>query len=339
MFNELKNKKITMIKKMMFVALAMMMAVSGCKAGEQTENNTEKAANGLVKELRTVGKFSGISLIGSCRVICMPGNKASVMVEAPEGELDKLLTEVKNGMLTISREKIAGVRVLAPNKKDRTTVYVTMPTLRSVKLVGSGDVIVKGKVENDDKLNVSLSGSGDIEFNDIDVKFSNFSLAGSGDIKTGNVKSRLLTEISLAGSGDIKVGNIETDNAKVSLAGSGDVYASQVKALNVSVSAVGSGDVKIGYVDCASLHVKQVSSSDITIGKIKAVTTNVNKTGSGSLKLAGMTNTYNEVKHGNGKIDKSGLKYDKTTQKKQASWQSVSRGNGTTSPNGIEAEP
>ena len=321
------------------MALAMMMTVSGCKAGEQVASDTKKTANGLVRENREVGEFNGISLIGACKVVCTPGSKASVVVETPKQELEKLQTEVRNGILTISRKKIAGVRVLAPNKKDRTTVYVTMPTLRSVKLVGSGDVIVKGKVENDDKLNVSLSGSGDIEFNDIDVKFSNFSLAGSGDIKTGNVKSRLLTEISLAGSGDIKVGNIETDNAKVSLAGSGDVYASQVKALNVSVSAVGSGDVKIGHVDCASLHVKQVSSSDITIGKIKAVTTNVNKTGSGSLKLAGMTNTYNEVKHGNGKIDKSGLKYDKTTQKKQASWQSMSRGNGTTSPNGIEAEP
>ena len=303
------------MKKIFFMAFAMMMAMNGCKAGEHGESGV--TAGNVVQETRNVGEFNGVTLIGSHKVVCTPGKDYSVVVEAPKEAAGRLLTEVKNGILTISKEKIAGVRVVTSNKDDeKTTVYVTLPKLQIVHLMGSGDIIVKGKTEYNEKLRVSLVGSGNIEFDDIDVKFSDISLAGSGDIKINSIKTKLV-ELKLTGSGDMHVG--------------------QVKGSNVAVSSTGSGDMKVDNVDCAMLNINHVSSCDVTIGNVKAVTTNVNKVGSGDLKLAGTTTYYNEVKHGSGKINKSGLKYDKTTQTKQNGWQSVS--NGTTSPNGIEAEP
>lgn len=303
------------MKKIFFVAFAMMMAMNGCKAGEQGENSV--TVGNVVQEIRKVGEFNGVTLIGSHRVVCTPGKDYSVVVEAPKEAAGRLLTEVKNGMLTISKEKIAGVRVVTSNKDDeKTTVYVTLPKLQIVHLMGSGDIIVKGKTEYNEKLRVSLVGSGNIEFDDIDVKFSDISLAGSGDIKINSIKTKLV-ELKLTGSGDMHVG--------------------QVKGSNVAVSSTGSGDMKVDNVDCAMLNINHVSSCDVTIGNVKAVTTNVNKVGSGELKLAGTTTYYNEVKHGSGKVDKGSLKYDKTKQKMQVGWQIES--SGTTSPNGIEAEP
>ena len=303
------------MKKIFFVAFAMMMAMNGCKAGEQGENSV--TAGNVVQEIRNVGEFNGVTLIGSHRVVCTPGKDYSVVVEAPKETAGRLLTEVKNGMLTISKEKIAGVRVVTSNKDDeKTTVYVTLPKLQIVHLMGSGDIIVKGKTEYNEKLRVSLVGSGNIEFDDIDVKFSDISLAGSGDIKINSIKTKLV-ELKLTGSGDMHVG--------------------QVKGSNVAVSSTGSGDMKVDNVDCAMLNINHVSSCDVTIGNVKAVTTNVNKVGSGELKLAGTTTYYNEVKHGSGKVDKGSLRYDKTKQKMQGGWQIES--SGTTSPNGIEAEP
>ena len=324
------------MKKTVFVALAMLTAICGCKAGEQAENQTVKSTDKVVKETRQVDEFSGITLIGSCKVICTLDSTRSVVVEAPKEAAQQLLTEVMpDGVLNIRHKKIAGVSVIGA-KEDRTTVYVTVPTLQSIKLIGSGDIIVKGKVISDDKLNVVLSGSGDIEFSKVDVKFANFSLAGSGDIAVGNIKSKQ-AKVSLAGSGDIKVDGIASDGAQIILAGSGDIAVGNVKAAMVTATATGSGDMKIGWVNCAVLDINQTTSSgNVTVG-VKAVTTNVNMVGSGNLKLSGTTNVYNEVKHGSGKINKSGLKYDKTTQTKQNGWQSVS--NSTTSPNGIEAEP
>lgn len=323
------------MKKIFFVAFAMMMAMNGCKAGVQGENSV--AAGNVVQEIRNVGEFNGVTLIGSHKVVCTPGKDYSVVVEAPKEAAGRLLTEVKNGMLTISKEKIAGVRVVTSNKDDeKTTVYVTLPKLQIVHLMGSGDIIVKGKTEYNEKLRVSLVGSGNIEFDDIDVNFSDISLAGSGDIKINSIKTKLV-ELKLTGSGDMDVRNVYSDNTKVSLAGSGDVHVGQVKGSNVAVSSTGSGDMKVDNVDCAMLNINHVSSCDVTIGNVKAVTTNVSKVGSGDLKLAGKTVYYNEVKHGSGKVDKGSLRYDKTKQKMQGGWQIES--SGTTLPNGIEAEP
>ena len=211
------------MRKIFFVAFAMIMAISGCKAGEQSENRVSAATDDIVKETRNVGKFSGITLIGSYKVICTPGKDYGVVVEATKGAATKLLTEVKNGMLTISKEKIAGVRVVTNNREDnKTTIYVTLPQLQDIKLIGSGDIIVKGKVASDNGLRVSLSGSGDIELDEVTANYTKFSLAGSGDVKINNVKGKQ-TELQLAGSGDMVVKNVDVDHASINLAGSGDM--------------------------------------------------------------------------------------------------------------------
>lgn len=326
------------MKKIVLMAFAILMAVSGCKAGEQSEGLATVAGK-VVKESRAVGAFNGIALIGSCKVVCAQGDRHSVVVEAPKEVATKLKTEVKDGVLTISREKIAGVRMVANNKDDRqTTVYVTAPQLQKISLVGSGDIVVKGKITSNERLQVSLSGSGDIAMGDVEVKSASFSLAGSGDIKAHDVKGNQV-ELSLAGSGDVEVNGVEADKAKFNLAGSGDVRVKEVKAPNVAVNAAGSGDLAVGKVDCTLLNVNHASSSDVNISNLKAVTTKVNKVGSGNLTIAGTTGTYNEVKHGSGSIKKSGLIYGKSGQKPQNGGLNVSREDTPTSPNGIEAEP
>ena len=317
------------MKKIVLMALAMVMTVSGCKAGEQTESNEKKTAGGLVRENREVGNFTGISLIGSCRVVCTLDTKASVVVETPKQELEKLQTEVKNGVLTISRKKIAGVRVIYGKDDERTTVYVTVPTLKKVSLVGSGDIVVKGKVKSDGVLDVSLSGSGDIEMGDVDAHYVKFSLAGSGDVKVGNVKSPQV-ELSLAGSGDIAVKSVDAELAAVNLAGSGDVQVGLVKASDVAaVRMAGSGDMTIDRVDCGRLDISQLSSSDLRLKAVKATITKVSKSGSGSLWISGTTGAYEKVVRGNGVYDK------KLIRQTEGRPRTVS----TSSPNGIEAQP
>ena len=334
------NEQQTMrMKKIVLMAFAILMAVSGCKAGEQSESPVRTAAGSIVKENRAVGEFNGITLIGSYKVICSQGDSHSVVVEARKEVAEKLKTEVKDGMLTISREKIAGVQVVTNGKEDnRATVYVTLPQLQKLSLVGSGDIIVKDKITSNDKLQVSLSGSGDIVMGDVEVKSASFMLAGRGDVKAHNVLATQV-ELSLAGSGDVEVNGVEAEQAKFNLAGSGDVVVSEVKALNVAVNAAGSGDMTVGKVTCTLLNVNHASSSNVTISNMKSVTTNVNKVGSGDLKIAGTTSNYNEVKHGSGSIKKNDLIYSKSGQKVQNGGLNVSREDTPTSPNGIEAEP
>ncbi|MCH5312699.1 MAG: DUF2807 domain-containing protein, partial [Prevotella sp.] len=97
------------MKKILFVALTMMMAIGGKAESEK----------------RNVGEFSGVTLIGSYTVICTQGKDCSVVVEAPKEIAEQLQTEVKKGTLTISKKKIAGVNVISSDKENsKTTVYV-----------------------------------------------------------------------------------------------------------------------------------------------------------------------------------------------------------------------
>ena len=306
------------MKKILFVALAMMMAIGGRAESEK----------------RNVGEFSKITLIGSCKVICTLGKDCSVVVEAPKEIAEQLQTEVKKGTLTISKKKIAGVNVISSDKENsKTTVYVTTPKLHDIKLIGSGDIIVKGKLTSDNGLTATLSGSGDIELDEVIANYTKFSLAGSGDIKVNSVKG-MQTELQLAGSGDMVVKNIDVDHAAINLAGSGDMQVAAVKAASVvAVRLAGSGDMTIGKVDCKRLDISQSSSGNMKVNDVKAVNTKVKKIGSGDLKIAGTTNTYGKIVHGYGKLSDSDLKYTKIEQVISSQRAEL------LSPNGIEAQP
>lgn len=250
-----KNQFETM-KKILFVALAMMMAIGGRAESEK----------------RNVGEFSGVTLIGSYTVICTQGKDCSVVVEAPKEIAEQLQTEVKKGTLTISKKKIAGVNVISSDKADtEAIVYVTLPKLRNVTLVGTGDIQVKGKIECDEELNVSLSGSGDIEMGDMEVNSSKFSLAGTGDIKVNSVKSAQV-EMNLAGTGDMEFKKVDADKTTINIAGSGDMRVGQITASYLMVRMDGSGNLKIAGT--AKIYNKMlrgssnVEDSNLRIGSI-----------------------------------------------------------------------
>lgn len=119
---------------------------------------------------------------------------------------------------------------------QHVTVEISLPELQSACIEGSGDlsledvsqddieleingsgtVIVAGKVK---RLNVEISGSGDVKAKDLITEIADLRVAGSGDIKA-HVTQSLTARI--AGSGDIKIwGNPAQRDTRVS--GSGDI--------------------------------------------------------------------------------------------------------------------
>lgn len=337
--------------RQILMAAAIMIAMSGCKAGEQGDNMVKVADRDLKREARTVGNFDAVTLIGSYDVVYSQGKTTKVEVVAPDNVMDKITTEVKNGTLTISTNKIAGVTVITRTSDD-VTVYVTSPMVTQMNLIGSGDITAKGLVKSD-RLKLNLQGSGDMDFNNIECKNLTANLQGSGDLKISKVSTSETALLQLQGSGDFEVGDADSPKLVVTLQGSGDMNINRVSSADiVSTTLQGSGDMTLSSINCKTLDVKQYGG-DMKIKNIKAVKSNVNLMGSGDMtadfnscsnltatlygsgdmRLSGATNMYSKQKRGSGNI------YDNNLKRSQTMSAGSSMERSAFSPNGIEAQP
>jgi Putative auto-transporter adhesin, head GIN domain len=137
---------------------------------------------------------------------------------------DSLSVEVRNytNLLPYIETKVVGNTLVIDNdgwlSHSDGVVMITIPTLSSVDLVGSGNINTVGTFNFND-LGIYIGGSGD------------FSL--SGTCKNLNTK--------ITGSGEIHAFNLPTDNVNVVLAGSGNLKLNVLRSLDVSIT--GSGDV------------------------------------------------------------------------------------------------
>lgn len=242
------------MRKIFLTVLVMLMTMSGCKAGENSENSIVATDKEMVKEVRNVGKFSGIKLLGSYDVIYKQGNTTRVEVEAPRKIMETLSTEVRGGILVISPQrnvKIAGVTVSGNIKiygYENAKIYVTSPELDNVVLQGSGDICADGPVKAD-KLDIRLYGSGDIIFKNIEVKELDAYLKGSGDLRLSNVKA-IIADIHLHGSGDLKSHFKDCGKLRSWLQGSGDITLSGKVGIYESYKT-GAGDIDESNLDYA----------------------------------------------------------------------------------------
>ena len=185
---------------------------------------------------RHLSGFSSVNVAGSFDVYITQGNTESVKVEADDEVIDKIITEVKGGVLKIYTKSSNGFNWNWSGEKKRV-VRVTAKDLTAINLTGSDDVYFKEGIRTQNLI-VNLSGSGDIT-GKIDVKNLQSSLVGSGDISLNGRADNSVVKVS--GSGDYSGRNLITTNTVVKVIGSGDASVNVSDKLDASVA--GSGDV------------------------------------------------------------------------------------------------
>ena len=231
-----------MLKPIVFVSTAALI-LSGCgiARGNASEDRSPKTTRSF-----DLKGFESVSLKGSDDVRVLTGPSFAVSASGRQKILDDLDIRVEDGVLVVTRKDRKGWHIGWNDDDQGAVVTVTMPTLRSASLMGSGDLSVDSTAE--DKFAASLAGSGDLSIANARAADTNLTLAGSGDL-TAKGKAATLA-INLAGSGDLDTSGLESQTVSVSLAGSGDVKAHATS--KASVSIVGSGDVTVtGTKDCA----------------------------------------------------------------------------------------
>jgi hypothetical protein len=189
-----------MKKRIVMVVLACMLLV-------------EAYAN---HEERKVEPFTGVSLRLEATLYVEQGEKQKVEITAKPETLERIVTEVKNGLLIIRYTRTGGKFEPGP-----VGIKVTMPVIAQLNMAANGMFYSEKPIESD-TIVLSLSGSGELVVN------------GSGKA-TG-------VQIQGTGSGHFIASDFETDAADVRINGSGDVRLTVHETLKARI--VGPGDIR-----------------------------------------------------------------------------------------------
>lgn len=215
--------------------------------GEQVQGSGR-----IVKQVRQVSNFHGLSLSVPAQVELRIGNTEGLTIEADDNLLPLLETVVDNGTLEIRPAR----RNLNFRSKS-IRVVVQARSIERLALGGSGSI--DADALRTGRLKVDIGGSGSVNLKGVESEVLAVSVGGSGDLKAGAGKVGALT-VSIGGSGDVDLGRVQANNAKVSIAGSGEAAVWVREELAVSIA--GSGDVDY-YGD------PRVSKSSVGSGSVR----------------------------------------------------------------------
>ncbi len=224
------------------------------------DNNESWSSNGwggekvvgtgdVIMETRDVRDFTGVSSSIAADIDIKQSSTFKVTVEGQKNILDLLETVVSDGKLKISFKKGYSMRY---NKN--LEVHIEAPNFTSINMGGSGDVRAEG-VLSGEKLDISVSGSGNFNLPKLQFTDMKIGISGSGNITLGGSAER--AELKISGSGNLKAQDLKAQSVNCRVSGSGDVSCFAAKEFDAIVS--GSGDIR--YSGSPATVKKKVSGS------------------------------------------------------------------------------
>ena len=205
-----------------------------------------------IKDNRPVDEFSLIKIQSAFNVFLTQGDSYSVVVEAPEELMDKVITEVRgNGLKVYSRGNI--------NNSGRIHVYIEFKDLEELDISGAsnveGETLIKAEI-----LDLKVGGAGNT-YLDLEV-------------------DRLTTDVSGAGNVELN-GKARSHNVKIS--GAGNFRAYGFKCDKLLIESNGAAHVKVYAVNEIEAYAKGASSITYKGNPEKVM---VNSSGAGDIKRA-----------------------------------------------------
>lgn len=188
------------------------------------------------RETREVKNFDSVSLSGEGNLVIEQGDQEGLVIEADEGLLPYLKSEVKEGKLKLGIRSWLDALFLWP--RGPVHYSVQMKQVAGVSFSGSGRMEAKKLTGADLKL--EISGSGEMSVAEVEYQDLELSISGSGTFSlAGSVAE---AEVRISGSGKVRGESLQTQEASVRISGAGDVNLKVEKKLEVSIS--GSGTVR-----------------------------------------------------------------------------------------------
>ncbi len=210
-----------MYKLVTLLLIVLLLGACGLK--------TVRGSGDLVTESREVSGFDRVVLSGSGEVTITQDGTESLTVETDDNVMEYLTSEVKGRTLELGFEDdviVSPTRLISDlHLKDLTGLEI------------SGSASMEADSIEADRLEIKISGSGDIELAG-NAGRQDITISGSGKCRLGDLKGEVV-DISVSGSGNAVVWATESLDVNISGSGSVDYYGNPSTDLSTS----GSGNI------------------------------------------------------------------------------------------------
>lgn len=218
-----------MKKQLFFTLLILSIISSSC------ERNMFciKGSGDIISENRSLTAFNKIDFQSVGTIHLIQGSEYHAEIKAQSNIINITDTEIdNNGCLIISTRKCI------QNTND-IDIYITAPDFSNIELSGSGKIMATDVIDVD-KIEVHITGSGDISFSDLKSSYLYSHISGSGTISIIANDPIEEQRILIDGSGDIKNYGVNSNNVDILIEGSGNCFVYALEQLDITISGSGS---------------------------------------------------------------------------------------------------
>ncbi len=185
----------------------------------------------IVQQTISTDNFDGFVSAIAADIYLAQGETLKVEIEAQQNIIDNIdLDQMSDGIWTIHFHEM--VRYSKPVK-----IYITMPTLKLAGISGSGKIEGITPFINLDKLNLVISGSGNIDL-ETESKHLDALISGSGEMLLSGNTDKL--SLLISGSGGFHGTGLATPKAETTISGSGSARFTVEEQLKALISGSGS---------------------------------------------------------------------------------------------------
>jgi hypothetical protein len=199
-----------------------------------------------------VKDFTGVKSMISADIALKQSSSFKITVEGQKNITDLINFNVVEGTLKIGFERGYSI-----NYREKLKISIEAPRFEYLGMSGSGDVSQSGEFSGD-KLQISISGSGNFDLPNLRYTDMRINISGSGDMVIGGSAESI--DLGISGSGDLNASNLKATKAKCRISGSGDMTLNVSKELDAQIS--GSGDIRYSG-NPSSVRTRVSGSGDI----------------------------------------------------------------------------
>ncbi len=177
-------------------------------------------AQEVLTQNRAVSNFREIRIGSGIDLYLSQGNNEKLKLVAASDKIDKIITDVNNGILEIRFERQNWNWNWNWSNKTSPKVYLTFKDLNAIKSGGGADVFSEGRLLFD-KIEIDVSGGSDVKL-DLTAEMVSCNTSGGSDvILTGSSK---YFNANASGGSDLKAKEFRTQSCKVNSSGGSDAY-------------------------------------------------------------------------------------------------------------------
>ena len=253
------------------------------------------------RDVRQLGYFDKIQSNGSFEVIIKAGTKEKVIIEATEGPIDQIKTEVNDNTLEIEVENGSWWSSNHFKFKD-VKIYITFTDLKSIVNSGSGTMTLESPIEGN-HVSIISSGSGNLYCEDEITSFGDLRIINSGSSKIKINASVIVddkTSIINSGSGQLSIAELNADELSITNSGSGGIEISSGRVVSESFILSGSGGIRAENMISKKCNIKKSGSGTIHINVSDELSGS--SSGSGNIYVKGSQPRLDFNFSGSGKI-------------------------------------